>query len=1138
MSAALLIALLTAPPVGDVATRVVDGVVQIRWTTAVPARCRVEYGPTAALGRTIDEDPSSLRGSTNAGRDVGEGYANNHRADLPLPAAWPLHYRIVGKTAAEEFTGDPASVAKPAEVTAGARRESLELRLDRGGWTLPLLPITAGIPFPAGRLAGGEQVRVMAGGRELVSQRQVVTRWAVDGSVKWLRLSFIAPAAVDTVTVEYGSEVKPAAAPAIASAWNERTQTIELGGRSLPVPEPLLTDGQGAACLARTESVEVMESGPAINVTARRLRFVDGQGKPFLAAVETVHTYAGLSAVRVDFRLENDRVDQEMTSLGSLDLVVPGVGGPVTVGAPGATAKLAAGSRILQREDFEWVTEPSGAKGKRLEGIVESPAGRFVMRHFWEQYPAAVGLAADGLRLGLYPALPAGFYAGRKDEDKFYYYLRTGAYEFRQGFTKTHELWLDLSGDEAGRSLALDPPTAAVPPAWIESSGALRQLAVAVREQFPDLDQRIKSMADEWSAERERSRELGLMHYGDWYGERTWNWGNLEYDLGHAVLDQYARTGYAPLFHIGTDILRHQGDVDTRHYAADPRRIGQQWIHSMGHTGGYYPPDYKNMKIYASPGWSDNRGHVWAQGLLEHYLLGGDRRSWETGKLIADWAAGPQITNFRFGNAREPGWMTILVMSAYNATEDPYYLNAARLMLREVRRQSEATGGRGFYYHPLPGGHCDCEVKHSGEAGFMLAVLMTGMHMVYERTGDEQVADDIAKIAAFIVDTMWEPKRHCFRYTPCPQTSAGSSSTYILIEGLAFGAQRSGDPRLIQVARDALGAAWTSLPASGKSAGYALCHLPQGLEAFSRLPGPSFAEDVKRQEAILGSPARRPLPTVVPNGDFETDVDGYYARAGAKMERTTAEHHGGQAAMQVTGTLSGQNEYVVTRYDTPREPWEIAWLKVGETYRLTAWVKVVSITPGLPAPSVRLAWRDGRGTRGAGGTNPYDLNALGTWQKLTADLKVPDYNTRSYLALNTNTRESVTVELYLDDLSLVPVAAATAEAYSYLRLEPGEATSAMKLIEDDLGVWRQGPGAAEYGVPAGPGTRYLWLKVAGGGQTVTASLDGAPADQAAAPEMGAWVRLPAPARAGKLSVKVPAGARLGRVVVTDDPSQP
>ena len=68
------------------------------------------------------------------------------------------------------------------------------------------------------------------------------------------------------------------------------------------------------------------------------------------------------------------------------------------------------------------------------------------------------------------------------------------------------------------------------------------------------------------------------------------------------------------------------------------------------------------MGRYAAEGWSDNRGHVWAGGLFDAALFTGDRRAWEVATRIADWAAGPQITNFDFGNARECGWMLILVV--------------------------------------------------------------------------------------------------------------------------------------------------------------------------------------------------------------------------------------------------------------------------------------------------------------------------------------------------------------------------------------------------------------------------------------------------------------------------------------------
>ncbi|NUP98543.1 MAG: hypothetical protein HUU35_01675 [Armatimonadetes bacterium] len=875
-------------------------------------------------------------------------------------------------------------------------------------------------------------------------------------------------------------------------------------------------------------------------VVARRCRFVAADGSRSVAAVLRTHDFAGVPATRLDVTLLNDQTKPEFLRLRSLEAVVDGVTGPVTVGL-NQTIGLAAGQRVLQREDFEYVVEPSGAKGKRLDGVVEWPAGRVVVRNFWEQYPAAVAVDQAGLRLGLYPALPDGFYAGRKDEDKFYFHVRTGLYEFRQGFAKTHELWLDRSGSEAGRSLAGDPPTASAPPEYVEATGAFRGLAVAGRAQFPGFDERIKGIADGYLKERDQAREYGVMNFGDWYGERTWNWGNLEYDLGHALLDQYARSGYAPLYHRATEILRHQGDVDTRHYADDPRRIGQQWIHSVGHTAGYYPPDYKDMKIYASPGWSDNRGHIWSQGLFQHYLMGGDRRSFETARLIADWAAGPQTTNFTFGLAREPGWMLILVMGAYNATEDPYYLNGAKLMVRKARELAEASGNRGFLYHKLYPGHCDCDVPHSGEAGFMLAVQMTGMKMYYERTGEEQVAEDIVKIARFIVETMWEPDSLAFRYTSCPQTSVGASSTYILLEGLAFAALRANDARLAEVTREALATAWSGLPASGKSAGYALCALPQGLDTFSRLPGPSFAERQAVLQEWLRSPARRGLPALVPNGDFETDAQGYYARGGVQLAHETSDVHSGRGALRLVGKGSGQNEYLVTRYDTSNDPYELTWLKAGESYRLTAWLKVIRAAEGTPAPSIRLTHRDGRGSRDASTTNTYDLNRLGTWQKLSVDLKVPDYNTRNYLALNTNTRGAFEAEMLLDDISLVPLAVATADTYHYLRLEPAAAALAggARLLTERKTPWLiDGTVSWTFSLPAPAGER-VWLKLDEGGRAVP-RLNGRALAALPAPANGGWVALPEAAlRAGENELSIALdGARLGRVVVTNDPTTP
>ncbi len=1118
----------------------VDSTLHVRWTTTAPSRCQVDWGPAGATPATVEEGADLLRGTTN-NRDAGTGWANNHRVDIPAVKTWPLQVVVRGQTReGAKFATAPLTVAGATMPAGAVARATVPIRIHPGGWQLDRLPITVGVPFPRGALAGPSHARVLCQGQELASQRVATVRWHADGSVKWLRIDCVVPRETETVTLEYGREIVAAAGgPAVDP------------GATPAAPAPaamVLVDAAGKTYRGRVDRSAEEEAGPVKAVQRTEGAFVAEDGSKLCAFVIRCHRWQGLPLARIDYTFENDNTAAEFTPLRSLELVGPATGrDEVQVGEGAAAVAVREGERVLQREDNEWVREPGSTTGKRLSPIIRAGEAEVAFfPHLWEQWPLSVAVRGGAMVLGVLPALPPGFYADRKDEDKLYYHLRDGLHTLRQGFTRTWQVWVgpQAPGPAAGLEAG---PIATVPPQWIEDSGALRKLAVSVRDQFTGYDEALARGIERYGEARDAAREYGMMNFGDWYGERTWNWGNLEYDLGHGLLTQYARSGKPEFYWRAEECLRHERDVDTRHYAADPRRIGQQWTHCMGHTAGYYPATYKDMKVYAAPGWSDNRGHVWAQGMFEHYLLGGDTRSWETGRLIADWAAGPQATNFIFGNAREPGWMTKLVMAAYFATEDPFYLNAAKIMLGRVHEQSLKSGDHGFYYHKLDTGHCNCpdQEKHWGEAGFMLGVLMTGMKMYYDVTGDEEVAADIVKTARFIVDTMWVPEQFGFRYTSCPRTGAGAGSSWIMMEGLAFAARHANDERLAAVCRNALAAAWSSIPTTGKSAGYVICSSAQALEETARLPGPDFGSFRAALDRLLRSPVRRPLPGNLPNPDFETGPEGYLSR-GVAMERCTEVAHSGSACLKLSGKLARQNEYIVTRYDAAGSPEELTWLKAGQTYRLSAWLRVDRISAGAPAPDLRLAFRDDTGTRGAQATTAYDLTRPQTWQKLTADIKLPEWNSRNYIALNTNTKAEVEVEMYLDDLSLVPVGRAAAEQYVNLRLDPAAATLrggaqvgvSARLAGDARLV---GPGEATWRVTVPAAGPYgLWAKVEADTPLAGALVDGKPLPGPRALPDDAWVLLGKPVvAAGEVTItlpRLPAGARVGRLVLTNDPS--
>jgi hypothetical protein len=1119
-----------------------DQVVHVRWITAVPTKGRVEVQGAAGIARVVDEDADALRGTTN-NRDAGTGWASNHRAEIAGVTAWPLRLRLKGTSSTGvEFESQPVSVERAKAPAGRTQRAQIAVSVDPGDWTLSQLPLTFGVPFPPGELADPASLRLLGpDGAEIPCQVALVGRWRADQSVRWLRLDTLVPVAARALTVEYGSAVtRREAGPALAAP-----------PAALAALAAVLTAPDGKAYRGTIDETATEAAGPVKTVLRAHGHYAADDGAKLCAFTARLTVWAGSGLQRLDYTFENDRAAEELTAIRSLVLEPMRGGGaaPLKVLTEAGELALTKGSRVLQREDFEWLQEPGGAKGKRLPGVVLTGAanGAVVMRDFWQSWPASIAAADGTAAFGLCPELPNGFYAGRKDEEKLYYQIRDGLHTFRQGFTRTWEFWLIAADAAVATSLTGERPVAALPPEWLENSGVFQQLAISVRDQFRDYDEAVARGIDGYLANRDASREYGMMNFGDWFGERRLNWGNLEYDLGHGFLTQFMRTGNPAFFRRAEECVRHERDVDTRHYASDPRRVGQQWTHSMGHTAGYYPKGYQDMEIYSSPGWSDNRGHIWAQGMFEHYLLGGEPRSWETARLIADWAAGPQTTNFTFGNARETGWMTKLVIAAYLATDDPFYLSAAKIMLDGEHAKSVASGDHGFYFHELQPGHCDCPKgeKHSGEANFMLGVLMTGMTLYYHATGDEQVAADIVKIARFCVESMWVPERLAFRYTSCPKTSPSAASAWIMMQGLAFAAHHANDEALATVCRQALAAAWSSLPSGGKSAGYVLCSSAQALEEIAKLKGVSFTDFRARIDRMLRNPGRRALPTNVPNPDFEITADGWPSR-GIAAERVTSQKHSGAAALHIRGKLTGQGEYVNTRYDTSGDPAEILWLKPKQKYRLAGWLRVEQASPTTPAPSLRLTFRDATGSRTAATTPPYDLTKLGTWQRLTTEFELPEWNTRNYLALNTNSRAEVEIDMYLDDVSLTPVEAVGNDPYAYLRLDPAAATlsagATLRKDKDVIDVVRlAGPGKAAWTATVeGPGRYTLWAVLDPGTRLAGVTVNGQALPAAEPPAEVTWVRLGAlDLTAGAVSVeltKLPAVPAVHRLVLTDDPS--
>ena len=1071
---------------------------RVRFTTSVPAVPLLQWGTDETCPNTAS--PLALW-------DVKpDETMRNHRFDLPgLSLDAPVFVRVTVTDAdGRQAQTDVTRVAPPAQFPRGSvERQTIPLTVTETEGVDREEPVSFGIPLPEGAIGSSYMAALVDGGTQVPTSGRALLRWP-DGSIKWLLVSGrvkVGASETKSLQLAIGTKVQGEVGkhpypvltreaerlvvgmgPArFAIGTTDGVGTLQTRVRRITrTPVSVLTTVEGEKLTGVVEAVEVEEDTRERVVIRVSGHHVTATGEPYYGFELRYFCHAGDPFVRVDHILKHDIVSpamqygDEMKSFASLDLVFSpsaagGEGAAQVAVEGGSLSQLPEGQRLFQHSDTACLL--GEAESGRCPGLLTRGGFSVAVRDFWQNWPKALSAPAEGLTVGLYPTItPPDRYSNQPNEWLLHYYIRDGVYTFRSGFQKRHELLMGPSGAATPAQLLARvnaPLIVSAPASWYADSGALLDITADDPEEFALYDELMDQGVDLYFDAVEQNHWYGLMNYGDTPGGRPYSWRNIEYDTQHGLLSQYFRTGDRRFFIAAERAARHNADVDVVHHAAGqkcgaggPRRVGQAWVHCMGHTGGYYPSNHLDMSIYAC-GYCENEGHMWAQGNWEYSLLTGDEQVRRAAQQLADWGSGPNTVNFRYGNARVPGWMGIIAMSSYFATGDEYYLNGMRLMYEVVKELGDERYG--LWVHPLSGGHCDCEVKHSGEAGFMAGVLMTALKYLYLATGDEEVAERIVRTARFTIDTMWDEQEGAFHYTSCPKTGISPILTMLTANGQAFAANYSGDSRMMDLMRKAFARGLAAFQGGGAGNqvmyGLPIASAPEAIAEISRFEGIGFAEYSRAMLAAALSPARRPVPALVPNPDFEQTGDGWRTRPELTYEITTELSHTGAACAKASGKIAGQGEYLVTWYACGA-PWEIVWLEPGRRYRAQMWLRVDRLGEGIPAPKPRIAFRSKGTTRDSVSTNPYDLSRMGEWQRLSCDFEVPEYYDALYIAVSTGTREpQEDVLMCLDDIAIVPAELPERDAYVYptgdaaqarlsggLALQPDEFTTTWQTI--------------------------------------------------------------------------------------------
>jgi len=148
-------------------------------------------------------------------------------------------------------------------------------------------------------------------------------------------------------------------------------------------------------------------------------------------------------------------------------------------------------------------------------------------------------------------------------------------------------------------------------------------------------------------------------------------WVNNEYDVLHCLACEFLRSGNAVLFRQLGWFARHTVEVDFFCFHDSESLHRAQGAHSVGHTsGGAYP------------------SHFWTQGLTQYYFLTGDQDALEVIRALAEktiwYFDHPRLGKLGSGINREMGWAVLTLVSSYEATMEPAFLQYARRLIDSV----------------------------------------------------------------------------------------------------------------------------------------------------------------------------------------------------------------------------------------------------------------------------------------------------------------------------------------------------------------------------------------------------------------------------------------------------------------------
>jgi hypothetical protein len=354
------------------------------------------------------------------------------------------------------------------------------------------------------------------------------------------------------------------------------------------------------------------------------------------------------------------------------------------------------------------------AMGERASPVVcasdEHQAVTVAVPEFWQQFPKAISVDNNRLRVGLFPNE-----ANASD-----------CFELQGGEQKTHVVWLhigDASIDRASgcRSLewARDPVCVFPDAQWCDATDALQALDVETGESL----ERLKTLLEQGrsgpqgiAANREAVDEYGWRNYGDIFADHEQlhyhgthqliSHYNNQFDMLHGFLIHALRDSDRTWWEWGDALARHVVDIDIYNTTEDKAGYngGMFWFtdhYLHAHTSTHRTYSQHNRGSHGKQyGGGPSPEHNFTSGLLLHFCLTGNRDSRDAVLRLADWViamddggrnilgvlddgpTGRVSVSRNRGLARAAGNSINALLDAWLVAGDKKYLDLAEALIR------------------------------------------------------------------------------------------------------------------------------------------------------------------------------------------------------------------------------------------------------------------------------------------------------------------------------------------------------------------------------------------------------------------------------------------------------------------------